>query len=74
MNFENARKPCTRCGRHLHTGEGKVMVSFLAEELEELAWATGDESVSNRLLCALGLLDPFREKEIRKEMNERGLT
>ena len=49
----------------LHTGEGRVIVAFTPAELEELALATSDPNVSDRLLCALGLLDPDRERAAR---------
>lgn len=61
------RAPCVRCGMLLHTGEGRVLVAFLLDELEELALATSDSNVSDRLLCALGLLDADRELALRTE-------
>lgn len=63
------RAPCVRCGLLLHTGEGRVIVAFTADELEEMAWATTDANVADRLLCALGLLDADREKAVRAERN-----
>lgn len=57
--------PCVRCGHILHTGEGKITVSFSTHELAELIESTTDLKVRARLLCALGLLDPEREKELR---------
>jgi len=59
------RAPCVRCGMLLHTGEGKVTVSFSVAELAELACATSDDAVRERLLCALGLLDQPLERETR---------
>lgn len=50
--------PCVRCGRLLHTGEGRVLVSFTPLELAELAEATSDRAVKARLVCALDLIDP----------------
>lgn len=56
-----SRSPCVRCGNLLHTGEGKVVVAFTAQELVDLAWDAhnGDRHnpVISRLLCAAGLLD-----------------
>lgn len=60
----NVRAPCVRCGHLLHTGEGRVTVSFSVDELAELACATGDRGVQSRLLCAIGLLDPDLEKAL----------
>lgn len=51
------RAPCVRCGNILHTGEGRVTVSFSVDELIELAVATNNGSVRRRLLCAAELLD-----------------
>jgi hypothetical protein len=31
--MESIRAPCVRCGNILHTGEGKVTVSFSLDEL-----------------------------------------
>lgn len=58
------KSPCVKCGNLLHTGEGRVIVSFTADELELLArllWAdTKDEYASGalwrRLACAKSLL------------------
>lgn len=61
------RAPCVRCGMLLHTGEGRVTVSFTPDELEALALASTDRNVSDRLLCALGLLDADRERAARRE-------
>lgn len=55
------RAPCVRCGAILHTGEGRVIVAFSADELvviiqtEEITIA-----LRRRLLCALQLIDPDR--------------
>ena len=51
-----------RCGHILHTGEGKVTVSLTVEELEELITNTTNLDVRARLLCAIGLLDPVKER------------
>lgn len=56
--------PCVKCGNLLHTGEGKVIVSFSVDELEELACATSDPAVRRRLVCALSLLDSDRAKRV----------
>lgn len=59
------RSPCVRCGMLLHTGEGKVIVSFTVEELTELACATNSTQIRERLACAIGLLDPEGERYLR---------
>ena len=58
------RAPCVRCGALLHTGEGRVVVAFSADELEELAYAAPSKRVAMRLACALGLLDDEREQAV----------
>jgi hypothetical protein len=58
------RAPCVKCGRLLHTGEGRVLVSFTVAELAELAGATADPAVRSRLLCALSLLDDKRARDL----------
>ena len=58
------RAPCVRCGNLLHTGEGKVTVTFSADELEELACAAPSAALRRRLLCALGLLDSARADQV----------
>jgi len=58
------RAPCVKCGRILHTGEGRILVSFSVDELAELAYATNDSGVASRLVCALSLLDQKRADEI----------
>lgn len=58
------RSPCVRCGMMLHTGEGKVLVAFSVDELEELAYASPNARVAHRLACALGLLDEEREQAV----------
>ncbi len=65
---DSVRAPCVRCGSPLHTGEGRIVVSFTLDELEELAWAAVDRKGRQRLLCAIGLLDVERERRIRMEM------
>lgn len=62
-----SRSPCVRCGALLHTGEGKVVVSFSLDELEELAFATGNAAVRRRLVCAIGLLDGERADLVARE-------
>lgn len=52
------RAPCVRCGRILHTGEGRVLVAFTPEELYEMALEVVDPRVKARLICALDLIDP----------------
>lgn len=52
------REACVRCGRLLHTGEGRVVIGFTAAEIAALVDATLDLTVRARLLCALTLLDP----------------
>lgn len=64
----STRAPCSRCGTILHTGEGRVTVTFSLDDLEALAWAAADYNVRQRLLCAIGLLDVERERRIRREM------
>ncbi len=56
------RAPCVKCGMILHTGEGRVTISFRVNELSELALATSDKNVRDRLLCAIGMLDPVEQQ------------
>lgn len=65
------RAPCVRCGLRLFIGEPRALVSFTEAELEELAFATSDPSVADRLLCALGILNPERERKARAEERPR---
>lgn len=58
------RTPCTKCGRILHTGQGRVLVSFSTDELVSLVNDTLDLGLRGRLLCALSLLDPIRAAEL----------
>lgn len=67
------RAPCVKCGRLLHTGEGRVLVSFQVDELSELAVATSDPAVRERLLCALSLLDEETANRTRALLREVGL-
>ncbi len=60
------RTPCAKCGAILHTGEGRVTVSFTVDELEELVAATGSALMADRLACAIGLLDEARERQARE--------
>lgn len=59
------RAPCVKCGALLHTGEGRVIVSFTVDEMDELAAQTTNGAVRDRLLCAIGLLDSERERTAR---------
>lgn len=60
------RAPCVRCGHLLLTDEDmRVTVTFNADELvtlSDLTFAARNDNLRNRLLCALGLIDPAREK------------
>lgn len=51
------RAPCVKCGRILHTGEGRVLISFTAAELFEMATEVIDPKVKSRIVCALDLID-----------------
>ena len=68
----SGRSPCVRCGLLLHTGEGRVTVSFTPDEMAELAAATGDANVRERLLCAVALLDPEIETTTRADLLRSG--
>jgi hypothetical protein len=63
-----SRSPCVRCGNVLHTGEGRVTVTFSVAEMVELALATSDINVRSRLLCAISLLDEDAANGVRQEM------
>lgn len=63
-----SRSPCVRCGMPLHTGEGRVTVSFTPSELADLAAAATDRSVRERLLCALGLVDQQADASVRADI------
>lgn len=67
-----SRSPCVRCGALLHTGEGKVIVAFTAQELIDLAWDAhnGDRHnpVIARLLCAASLLDDALASSARADL------
>jgi hypothetical protein len=67
------RAPCVRCGMLLHTGEGRVIVSFQADELADLAVSAADKRVRERLLCALGILDEDAEDATRGALAEAGV-
>jgi hypothetical protein len=58
-------RPCVRCGHILHTGEAKVSVALSTDELAELIETTLNLRTRARLLCALGLLDPEKERNLR---------
>lgn len=67
------RSPCVRCGMILHTGEGRITVSFTVDELIDLAWAEHNSGpvfdtrkMVDRLLCAAELLDADKVKETRE--------
>ena len=51
------RAPCVKCGRILHTGEGRVLTSFTADELFQMIPEVSNDSVRERLRCALSLLN-----------------
>ncbi len=55
-----SRSPCVRCGNLLHTGEGKITVTFSLDELEALALAAPTLALTRRLACAVGLLELAR--------------
>jgi len=61
-------RPCARCGRIVHTGEAKIAVPMQVSEAAELAYATNDDKMRERLLCAIGLLDPGLEKQVRDDI------
>lgn len=63
------RSPCARCGILLHTGEGRVTVSFTADELEELIIDSLKTKLRERLFCALGTIDPERERALRERLS-----
>lgn len=62
------RAPCVKCGRILHTGEGRILVAFSPAELAELAAASPDAGVRARLLCALDLLDEDLADSVRADL------
>lgn len=63
------RSPCVRCGMPLCVGEGyRVTVNFDPEELAQAAVEVSNPAVRERLLCALGLLDAGKEREVRAEL------
>lgn len=66
------RSPCVRCGNALLTEQGRMLVSvnFTPDELAELAVQTTNVAVSERLCCAIGLLDPKLEVETRRVAGE----
>lgn len=67
---ESVRAPCVRCGNLLHTGEGRVTVSFSVDELIELACSTSNSNVRRRLFCAAELLDENAVREALREVRE----
>jgi len=60
---------CYRCGEVLNTGEAMVVLAHTAEELAEIAYATGGR-LRKRALTALDLIDKYRAAEIRAELEE----
>ena len=67
---DSARAPCVRCGYILHTGEGRVVVAFNLDELEDIATSVPNSAVAQRVLCAIGLLDAEREDRLRAEVDQ----
>jgi hypothetical protein len=61
------RTPCAKCGTILHTGEGRVTVSFTVDELIALAFAETSSALADRLLCAASLLDEAAVRRARME-------
>lgn len=62
---------CTGCPdeRVRNTDKGlATAVVFTLDELEDLAFATSDIFVRERLLCAIALHDTEREMRLRAEM------
>lgn len=55
------------CSRMLHTGTGAVIVAFSVDEMHELAVATSNPDVRERLVRAVGLLDSARALQILVE-------
>jgi hypothetical protein len=54
----------------LHSGRGPATAVVLTlNELEDLAFATADHVVRERLLCAIALHDTVREQRIRTELS-----
>jgi hypothetical protein len=51
----------------LHTGEGRIGVAFTLDELEELAFATGNAKTRARLITAIGLFDHDLADRIERE-------
>ncbi len=58
------RAPCVKCGRILHTGEGRVLVSLTPDEIEDLIRGEPERDLLARLRCAMSLLDPERAETI----------
>lgn len=52
----------------LHTGETRVLVSFTPDDLERLIADVSLIGMQERLLCALGTIDPERERAIRASL------
>lgn len=54
--------PCVRCGRLLHTGEGRILVAFTPDELDIIAISVPNAAIAARAICAMGIIDPERER------------
>jgi len=57
---------CEVCARILHTGEARIVMAFTINELASLAEDTQSFSLQNRLLKAIGLLDPELARKFRE--------
>jgi uncharacterized protein (UPF0147 family) len=55
----------THLARLVHDGQGRILVAFTIEELEELALATSSDDIRLRLASAIGLLDDARAENVR---------
>lgn len=51
--------------RVLATGEGRILIGFTVAELAEIARSTASHELLERVLTAIGLLDPELERELR---------
>jgi hypothetical protein len=58
--LSSLQSPCVKCGRLLHTGEGRVLIAFTPDELFNMAVEVIDPKVQARIVCALSLIDPER--------------
>ena len=57
---------CESCARVLHTGEGRILMSFSLRELVKLAEDTLDLKLQDRLYRAIGLIDAELERILRE--------